>query len=199
MVGAPVVSGHCSDDSFKAREPMALEHSIKSENKLDSLTPRESQEDALHSWLSSSSLRDMQRLNNSGDLTSGQFPNTRIYEKGESFCAAPVKDPPETHEQRLDNKIKSAFGADVFDKLKDWDWLVDNQDKLKEGFKKANSRDAWDMARRMNELSVVDGKALIYMKKVDSATSGSLIPKRYDIFLRRGRLRSDDEIGHLHH
>ncbi len=112
--------------------------------------------------------------------------------------APPVKDSAETKEQRLDQKIKDNFGADVFEHLKDWDWLIANRKKLEEGFKKIENQDTkWDMAWRMKELSTVDGKALIYLSKVDSASKGSLIPKRYDINLRRGSFRSDDYIGHL--
>ncbi len=114
--------------------------------------------------------------------------------------SVPVKDSTETREQRLDQKIKDKFGAEVFDHLKDWDWLIANRKKLEDGFKKIDGQDAkWDMAWRMRDLSVVDGKPLIYLSKVDSATKGTLIPKRYDINLRRGSFRSDDYIGHVSH
>jgi hypothetical protein len=180
---------------------MALEHTTKFEsNKIESQPARENQQDALFSSLSSSTLRDVQRSNNRGDLAPGQVPNTRIGEQSDSsLCSTPVKDSTETREQRLDQKIKDSFGGDVFDHLKDWDWLIENRKKLEDGFKKISGQDAWDMAWRMKELSMVDGKSLIYLSKVDGPTRGNLIPKRYDIYLRRGSLRSDDYIGHLHH
>lgn len=108
-------------------------------------------------------------------------------------------DKPETREQAMDRKVKDHFGADVFNHLKDWDWLIENRKKLEDGFKKANNQEAWDMAWRMRELSMLDGKPLIYLSKQDGPTRGNLIPKRYDIYLRRGSLRSDDYIGQLTH
>lgn len=119
------------------------------------------------------------------------------------YCSAPIDKPvdkpmdkpadkPETREQAMDRKVKDHFGADVFDHLKDWDWLIENRKKLEDGFKKANNQEAWDMAWRMRELSMLDGKPLIYLSKQDGSTRGNLIPKRYDIYLRRGSLRSDD-------
>lgn len=109
------------------------------------------------------------------------------------------KDSKETPEQRIDQKIKDQFGAEALDHLKDHDWLIDNRKKLEDGFKKADNKDVWDMALRMRELSMVDGKPLIYMSKVEGKTAGTLIPKRYDIYLRRGSLRSDNYIGHAYH
>lgn len=109
----------------------------------------------------------------------------------------PVKD---SAEKSADQKIKDAFGSDVFDHLNDWDWLIENRKKLTAGFKKIDGQDAkWEAALRMQELSKVDGKPLIYLNKVDSNSRGNLIPKRYDIMLLRGRFRSDDYIDHLHH
>jgi hypothetical protein len=55
------------------------------------------------------------------------------------------------------------------------------------------------MAQRMRELSKVDGKSLIYISKSEGQTSGSLLQKRYDIYLRRGSLRSDNYLGHVYH
>jgi hypothetical protein len=179
---------------------MALEHSKFDANKLDSQSSKDIREDLLSGSLTSSSLGDIRRLTQSNDSIPGPAPNGRIGEQGEMlFCKAPVKDETETREQRLDKKIKDSFGTDVFDHLKDSDWLIDNRKKLEDGFKKLKGDDAWDLAWRMKELSVVDGKSLIYLSKVDSHTSGSLIPKRYDILLRRGRFRSDDYIGHVSH
>ncbi len=109
-----------------------------------------------------------------------------------------VSDTKESPEQRADQKIKDRFGADVFEHLKDWDWLIENRKKLEDGFKKANAKDAWDMAWRMRELSMVDGKPLIYLSKEDGPTRGNLIPKAYDIYLRRGWPWNDDSIGRLH-
>lgn len=113
-------------------------------------------------------------------------------------AAKRAKEPTETPEQRIDQKIKDRFGKEVYDHLKDWDWLIENRKKLEDGFKKASNQDAWDMAWRMNELSSVDGKPLIYLSKVEGPTKGNLIPKRHDIYLRRGSLRSDDYIGQLY-
>jgi hypothetical protein len=110
-----------------------------------------------------------------------------------------VKASTETPEQSLDQKIKDRFGAEVFDHLKDWDWLIENRKKLEDGFKKADNEDAWAMAQRMKQLSMVDGKPLIYLSKHDGPTHGSWIPKRYDIYLRRGTFRSDNYIGQLYH
>jgi hypothetical protein len=120
-------------------------------------------------------------------------------------CAAEAKETPpakeskETPEQRLDNKIKEHFGDDVLEHMKQWNWLIDNRDKLEAGFKKISGQEAWDVARRMNELSKVDGKSLIYLSKTEGQTSGTLLQKRYDIYLRRGSLRSDNQIGHVYH
>jgi hypothetical protein len=124
--------------------------------------------------------------------------NAKLYECG--YSATPreadgQKDSKETPEQRTDQKIKDSFGADVLEHLTDRSWLVDNRKKLEDGFKKASNQDAWDMAWRMRDLSMVDGKPLIYLSKSDGPTRGTLIPKRYDIYLRRGSLRSDDHIG----
>jgi hypothetical protein len=135
------------------------------------------------------------------------LPAARIGEKGDIvFCATPVKDSPqgketkETPEQRLDQKIKDSFGADVFEHLKDWDWLVANRKKLEDGFNKiTDPNEKWDMAKRMRDLSVVDGKPLVFLKKLDGPTHGSLVPKRHDIMLRRGRFHSDDYLGQVYH
>jgi hypothetical protein len=124
--------------------------------------------------------------------------NSKLFECGYSE-KPPAKESTETPEQRVDQKIKDSFGADVLDHLKDWDWLIDNRKKLEDGFKKATGQDAWDMAQRMKELSKVDGRSLIYLSKVDGPTHGTLIPKRYDVYLRRGSFRSDNEIGHVYH
>jgi hypothetical protein len=149
-------------------------------------------------------LVDVQRLNQSGDLTNGVVPSARIGENEVSFCSAPVKDSTSakdstaTPEQRMDQKIKDSFGADVFDHLKDWDWLIANRKKLEDGFKKVDGQDAWDLAWRIRDLSVVDGKPLIYLSKVDGPTRGDLIPKRHDIKLRR-EFWSDNYIGQVYH
>lgn len=116
--------------------------------------------------------------------------------KLEFFCKGDA--PGETPEQRTDQKIKDTFGADVIEHLKDADWLIDNRKKLEDGFKKAKGQDAYDMACRMRDLSVVDGKSLIYLSKVESRSSGNLIPKRFDVYLRRGSLRSDNYVGHVY-
>ncbi|MBS1956784.1 MAG: hypothetical protein JST89_21525 [Cyanobacteria bacterium SZAS-4] len=157
------------------------------------------------SSFSSSSLGEMRLLNKSTDVKAGTIPSGRIGEQGELvFCNTPVKDSKEpikeskeskeTPEQRTDQKIKDTFGSEVFDHLKDWDWLIKNKDKLKDGFKKAKGDDGWDMAVRISELSKVDGKSLIYLEKLDGPTRGSLIPKRHDIKLRR-QVWSDDDLG----
>lgn len=112
------------------------------------------------------------------------------------LCRADVK---ETPEQRADNKIKDKFGTDVFEHLNDWDWLIDNKAKLEAGFRKLNGKDAWEVASRMSDLSVVSGKPLIYLEKLDGPTRGNLIEKRYDVKLLRGRFRSDDYISHVYH
>ncbi len=110
----------------------------------------------------------------------------------------PAKESSAERNKKVDQKIKDAFGADVFDHLKDWDWLIQNKKMLQDGFKKVDGQDAkWELATRMKELSTVDGKPLIYLEKQDGPTRGNLIPKRYDIMLRRGRFHSDDYIGHL--
>jgi hypothetical protein len=135
------------------------------------------------------------------------LPGAQIGAKGEiMFCSTPVKDaaptkdaPAETPEQRLDQKIKDKFGSDVFDHLKDWDWLIANREKLEEGFKKLNDQEKWDVTRRMRDLSTVDGKPLIYTERLDGPTRGSLIPKRHDIYLRRGSFRSDNYLGQFYH
>ncbi|HEY9719026.1 MAG TPA: hypothetical protein V6C69_16245 [Trichormus sp.] len=131
-----------------------------------------------------------------GDLKPGTIPGAGISERGDlHFCTAPVK---ETPEQKLDQKIKDTFGADVYQNLNNWDWLIAHKDKLKEGFgKKMSDQDKWDMAKRMSELSKVDGKPVIYLERLDGPTRGSIIPKRHDIKLRR-EVWSDDYLGHAY-
>ena len=177
-------------NSFQGREP-------KPDILSQPLT--ENHEDSHSPSFSTSTLVDMQRLNQSGDLTQGVIPSALVGKNEVCFCSAAAKDSTETREQRLDQKVKDCFGADVFSHLKDWDWLIENRKKLEDGFKKANGPDAWDMAKRMKELSTVDGEPLIYLSKVDGPTRGDLIPKRYDIMLRRGRFRSDDYVGQVYH
>ena len=110
----------------------------------------------------------------------------------------PAKESSAEREKKVDLKLKDVFGADVFDHLKDWDWLIQNKKILQAGFKKVDGQDTkWELAMRMKELSTVEGKPLIYLEKQDGPTRGNLIPKRYDIMLRRGRFHSDDYIGHV--
>ena len=173
---------------------MTLEHASRFESQLARVN-----QDSHHPLLSST-LGDVRGLSRSGDLTPGMVPNASIGKQGEIlFCSNPVKDSKDTREQSMDQKIKDRFGADVFDHLKDWDWLIANRKKLEEGFKKANNQDSWDMAWRMRDLSMVDGKSLIYLSKQDGPTRGDLIPKRHDIYLRRGSFRSDNYIGQLYY
>jgi len=128
---------------------------------------------------------------------SGESPST-AKDSERAKESVPAKEGSAEHEKKVDQKIKDAFGADVFDHLKDWDWLIQNKKMLQAGFKKIDGQDArWELAMRMKELSTVDGKPLIYLEKQDGPTRGNLIPKRYDIMLRRGRFHSDDYIGHL--
>lgn len=169
-------------------------------NKFEGPTLIENHEDSQSTSFASSKLDDVRRLNSSTDLSPGLAPSARIGEHGEIlFCAAPMKDSKDTPEQRVEQKIKDSFGADVFDHLKDWDWLIENRKKLEDGFKKADNDTAWDMAKRMRDLSTVDGKSLIYLSKLDGPTRGNLIPKTYEIYLRRGRFHSDDYIGRVSH
>ena len=160
----------------------------------------ENRENSQSTSLALSKLDDVRLLNNSSELSSRLAPSARIDEHGDLFfCATPLKDSKETPEQRVEQKIKDSFGADVFDHLKDWDWLIENRKKLEDGFKKADNQTAWDMAQRMRDLSKVDGQSLIYLSKLDGPTRGNLIPKTYEIYLRRGSFRSDDYIGRVSH
>lgn len=173
-------------------------------SEIESITPVENL--ALQtSSFSSPSLGEIRLLNKSAEVKPLALPVARVGEQGELlFCSTPMKDgkepvkeskeSKETPEQRTDQKIKDTFGPDVFDHLKDWDWLIKNKDKLKDGFKKAKGDDGWDMAVRISELSKVDGKSLIYLEKQDGPTRGNLIPKRHDIKLRR-EFWSDDDLG----
>ena len=174
---------------------MVLEHT----NKFESQPPIVNQEGSHSTSFSSSTLGVVRRLNQSSDLAPGTVPTAQIGEKGVFFCCAPVKDAKETPEQRMDQKIKDCFGADVFDHLKDWDWLIENRKKLEDGIKKVDKQDAGEMLSRLEKLSTVDGQSLIYQSLVDGPTRGTLIPKRHDIYLRRGRFHSDDKIGQLYH
>jgi hypothetical protein len=117
------------------------------------------------------------------------------------FAVRYTKDSSDTRNRRLDDLIQKTFGEDVLKHLNDWDWLIANEKKLKDGFSKdMKDQDKWDMAWRMRELSKVDGEPLIYLKKLDGPTTGNLIPKRHDINLRRGRIHfSDDYIGQVYH
>ncbi len=173
---------------------MALEQT----NYFKSQPIRENQEPS--KWLSSPTLDGLRALNQSGDLKPGTIPDARFSKQGDMlFCSQPLKDAPETPEQRTDRKIKDTFGAEVFDHLKDSEWLIDNRKKLEAGFSKLNKQDAWDMAKRMTDLSIVDGKPLIYFSKTEGQAAGNLREKRYDVYLRRGRFRSDDCIGQFYH
>lgn len=151
----------------------------------------------------------LDELRNTGDKNSSNFqiPNLNISEQGLQYCAAkdangdktPARS--ETREEKADKAIKDCFGAEVFDHLKDWDWLIAHRKELRDGFKKAQGKgqdELWEIARRMKELSTVDGKPLIYLKKEDGPSRGNLIPKRYDIMLRRS-VYSDDSLGFVHH
>ncbi|CAN5560089.1 hypothetical protein BH10CYA1_BH10CYA1_25980 [soil metagenome] len=169
-------------------------------NKFEGPTLMENPENSQSTSLASSKLGDVRRLSSITDLSPGLAPKAHIGEHGEMlFCSTPMKDSKDTPEQRVEQKIKDSFGADVFDHLKDWDWLIENRKKLEDGFKKADNQTAWDMAQRMRDLSKVDGKSLIYLSKLDGPTRGNLIPKTYEIYLRRGSFRSDDYIGRVSH
>ena len=147
---------------------------------------------------SSSTLDVVRRLNQTGDLSPGTIPGARIGDRGMFLCFEPLKDAPETREQRLDKKIKEVFGADVFDHLKDHDWLINNRKKLEDGFMKLKEADGYDVAWRMRDLSVVDKEPLLYLSKLDSKTAGDIIKKRYDVYLRRGSLRADNYVGQVY-
>lgn len=173
---------------------MALEHV----NSFDSHHHKETQEHV--SAIYSSTLGMPGKTNSESELASGKVPHASIGKNGDLFFGPrAAKDVAEKVEQPLDRKIKDSFGADVFVHLKDQDWLIENRQKLEVGFLKANDKDAWDMAKRMQELSIVDGNPLIYTSKVESPTHGNLIPKRHDVYLRRGMFRSDDYIGQFYH
>jgi hypothetical protein len=113
---------------------------------------------------------------------------------GAFFCGAPSDNPHAATDQR----IRDTFGADVFDHLRDWNWLIANQQRLRDGLRHATDGDAWDMARRMRDLSTVDGRPLIYLFRHDGPTHGSLVPKRHDLMLRRGGILSDDHLGQFY-
>ncbi|HEY9677732.1 MAG TPA: hypothetical protein V6C76_06970 [Drouetiella sp.] len=147
--------------------------------------------------LASFALNDFRNLKLAENSLRAPIPDGKVSERGELlFCSTPVKD---SGDQRTDKKIEEAFGKDVMEHLNDWDWLIENKKKLEDGFKKAGKDDIWDLAWRMRELSKVDGQPLIYLSKQESGSAGNLIPKRYDIYLRRGRFRSDDKVGQLDH
>ncbi len=173
-------------------------------SEIESFTPQENLAIQANSF-ATSSLGDIRFLNQATDVKPGALPSARIGEQGELlFCGTPVKDAKEpvkeskeTPEQRTDQKIKDTFGADVFEHLKDWDWLIANRKKLEDGFKKAKNDDGWDMAWRMHELSKVGDKSVIYLSKEDGPTKGNLIPKRHNIYLRR-EVWSDNELGHVY-
>lgn len=86
------------------------------------------------------------------DLTPGTVPEVRIGDQGKYLCFTPQKDAPETREERLDKKIKSTFGEEVFDHLKDWNWLIKNRKMLEDGFKKLEGDDRENVAKRLQEL-----------------------------------------------
>lgn len=111
----------------------------------------------------------------------------------------PAKESTETPEQKLDNKIKERFGADVFDHLKDRKWLAENREKLEAGFQAAPKLECWNMAERMRDLSKVDGKSLIFISRTEGQSRGNLLEKRYDIYLRGGTWSSDAKIGQVYH
>ncbi len=170
----------------------------RNESQLESTAPIKDQNMQLGS-LTSCKLTDLRVLNNSSSATPDLLPKLNITEHRDvMYCSTP-KDSGETKEQQTDKKIKEQFGSDVLEHLKDWDWLIKNRKTLQDGFKKASNDDAWEMAWRMRELSKVDGKPLIYLSKQDGPTRGTLIPKRHDIYLRRGGILSDDYIGQVTH
>ena len=180
--------------------------SLEQTSKLES---QQSVEQTPSAILNAASLADIRASNAASDLKSGTVPDLQLSgaESNLQYCAAKddnprTKEAAETKEQKQDKAIKECFGSEVFDHLKDWDWLIDHRKELEAGFKKAGELGQdklWDIARRMSELSRVDDKSLIYLSKQDSSSHGNLIPKRYDVYLRRGSLRSDNLIGWVHH
>lgn len=155
--------------------------------------------------LGSCDLRDVRDLKSGINPKSAALPDAHFGERGELFfCSEPVKEakdnkPKETYEQQLDKRIEKAFGADVLANIKDWNWLIKNQDKLKDGFKDLKDDDAWEMARRLRTLSTVEGKPpIIFITKADSKSAGNLIPKTHYVWLRR-EFWSDDKLGQFSH
>lgn len=188
---------------------MAIEHTDIS----DSLRPEQYKGQSSLS-LSGASLDDIRTVNQTNQLESGSVsvPNLHIgkHHDGLQYCSAGDSPrerestrPQETREQALDRQIKECFGNAVFDHLKDWDWLVSHRQELRDGFRRAQDLGQdrlWDIARRMREQSTVEGRPLIFMRRLDGEGSrGSLIHKRYDILLRRGGIYSPDLLGWVHH
>jgi hypothetical protein len=162
--------------------------------------------------LSQATVGDLRAFSGRPELNSAQLPNLQIGEHSKELLNCSAKDggtkgdapsKPESREEQLDNKLKECFGPEVFDHLKDKDWLNSHEKELKEGFKKLMGMEdhkAWELANRIQELSKVNGDPLIFLKKQPSDTAGSLIPKRYDIFLKTPWYHtSNDLVGWLNH